>query len=369
MTITGPAESTVPAESTMPDGNTVSDGNRGSAGSRLHGGWYLLALAEELAGEVTPVELGDRALMVIRDGERLRVLDARCPHRGAHLGYGGRLAPGRAGASVICPFHGKRIGLGAGTARLCVTEYQSIVAGDALFVRLGTDPAEDRGFEQAIKEIVAEKQIVGALVRLIRVPPAYVIENAFDYSHFTAVHGVDRVTGFGLREDSSGGIAVEGDFWTAVPPTVVQQAVAPKTAAPKTAALADRGLRSRFYARAVSPSLVLSELGPPEISHTLITSASPIGARSARGSAGGAGGAGAAGSGTAADGCVIRVALGVRPAAVSAVPMLVSSVRRNIDQDAVIWDHLDPAAPARYDRADLPALAFRQFCAGFGPLA
>ena len=337
--------------------------------------------------------------MVIRDGERLRVLDARCPHRGAHLGYGGRLAPGRAGAAapgragtaVICPFHGKRIGLGAGTARLCVTEYQSIVAGDALFVRLGTDPAEDRGFEQAIKEIVAEKQIVGALVRLIRVPPAYVIENAFDYSHFTAVHGVDRVTGFGLREDSSGGIAVEGDFWTAVPPTVVQQAVAPKTAAPqtvvqqavvqqavapktappktappKTAALADRGLRSRFYARAVSPSLVLSELGPPEISHTLITSASPIGARSARGSAGSAG---AAGSGTAADGCVIRVALGVRPAAVSAVPVLVSSVRRNIDQDAVIWDHLDPAAPARYDRADLPALAFRQFCAGFGPLA
>jgi 3-ketosteroid 9alpha-monooxygenase subunit A len=354
MTITGPGESTA------------------QAGSRLHGGWYLLALAEELAGEVTPVELGDRALMVIRDGERLRVLDARCPHRGAHLGYGGRLAPGRAGAFVICPFHGKRIGLGAGTARLCVTEYQSIVAGDALFVRLGADPAEDRGFDQAIKEIGAEKQIVGALVRLIRVPPAYVIENAFDYSHFTAVHGVDRVTGFGLREDSSGGIAVEGDFWTAVPPTVVQQAVAPQTvvqqtmaqqtAAPRAAALADRGLRSRFYARAVSPSLVLTELGPPEISHTLITSASPLGARSAHGSAG------SAGSGTAADGCVIRVALGVRPSAVSAVPMLVSSVRRNIDQDAVIWDHLDPAAPARYDRADLPALAFRQFCAGFGPL-
>ena len=246
-----------------------------SAGSMLHGGWYLLALAEELTGEVTPVDLGDRALMVIRDGERLRVFDARCPHRGAHLGYGGTLAPGRAGASVICPFHGKRIGLGAGTARLSVTEHQSIVAGDALFVRLGADPAEDRGFEQAIKEICAEKQIVGALVRPIRVPPAYVIENAFDFSHFTAVHGVNRVTGFGLREDGSGGIAVEGDFWTAVPPTAAQ----------RTEALADGGLRSRFYARAVSPSLVLTELGPPEISHTLITSASPISARSAVGTA------------------------------------------------------------------------------------
>jgi hypothetical protein len=266
---------------------------------------------------------------------------------------------------VICPFHGKRIGLGAGTARLCVTEYQSIVAGDAVFVRLGADPAEDRGFEQAIKEICAEKQIVAALVRPIRVPPAYVIENAFDYSHFTAVHGVARVTGFGLREDSAGGIAVEGDFWTTVPPTVTQQAVIQQTVAQQTPALpttplADRGLRSRFYARAVSPSLVLSELGPPEISHTLITSAIPVSSRAADSSA--------ADSGTAADRCVIRVALGVRPAALSAVPALVASVRRNIDQDAVIWDHLDPAAPARYDRADLPALAFRQFCAGFGPL-
>ena len=328
MTITGPGESTM------------------SAGNRLHGGWYLLALAEELTGEVTPVALGDRTLMVIRDGERLRVFDARCPHRGAHLGYGGRLAPGRAGTAMICPFHGKRIGLGAGTARLCVTEHQSIAAGDALFVRLGADPAEDRGFEQAIKEVCAEKQIVGALVRPMRVPPAYVIENAFDVSHFTALHGVDRVTGFGLREDGSGAIAVEGDFWTAVPPT----------AAPRTAALADGGLRSRFYARAVSPSLVLTELGPPEISHTVITSASPTGACDS------------AGTGAVSGGCVIRVALGVRPAAVPAMPMLVSSVRRAIDQDAVVWDHLDPAAPARYDRGDLPALAFRQFCAGFGPL-
>jgi 3-ketosteroid 9alpha-monooxygenase subunit A len=308
-----------------------------SAGNALHGGWYLLALAEELTGEITPVELGDRVLMVIREGERLRVFDARCPHRGAHLGYGGRLAPGRTGTSVVCPFHGKRIGLGDGTARLCVSEHQSIMAGDALFVRLGADPAEDRGFEQAIKEISAEKRLVGALLRPVRIPPAFVIENAFDVTHFTALHGVDRVTGFGLREDSGGAIAVEGDFWTKVPPTGTSS----------TAALADGGLRSRFHARAFSPSLVLTELGPPEISHTVITSASPVGD----------------------DRCVIRVALGIRPAAVPAQPLLVASVHRAIDQDVVVWDHLDPAAPARYDRGDLPALAFRQFCAGFAPLA
>ena len=318
MTVTEPAESARPA------------------GSMLHGGWYLLALAQELTGEVTPVDLGDRALMVIRDGARLRVLDARCPHRGAHLGYGGRLTPGRAGTSLICPFHGKRIGLGAGTGRLCVTEHQSVVAGDALFVRLGTDPAGDRGFEQAIKEISAGQQVIGALVRPMRVPPVYVIENAFDVSHFTALHGVPRVTGFGLREDGAGAIAVEGDFWTSVPPA----------AARRTAALAAWGLRSRFFARAVSPSLVLTELGPPEISHTLITAATPA----------------------SAGGCVVRIAIAVRPAALAEAATLVAGVHRAIDQDAVVWDHLDPAAPARFDRADVPALAFRQFCAGFGPL-
>jgi 3-ketosteroid 9alpha-monooxygenase subunit A len=329
MTITGPADTTMSA---------------GHTGDCVHGGWYLLALAEELTGEITPVELGDRVLMVIREGERVRVFDARCPHRGAHLGYGGRLAtaPARAnanartGTAVICPFHGKRIGLGAGAARLCVTEHQSIMAGDALFVRLGVDPANDRGFEQSIKEIEAEKRIVGVLLRPVRVPPAYVIENAFDVTHFTALHGVDRVTGFGLREEDAGAIAVDGDFWTKVPPTGTA----------RTEALADGGLRSRFHARAFSPGLVLTELGPPEISHTVITSAVP------------------AGPGR----CVIRVALGLRPAALPALPLLVASVNRAIDQDVVVWDHLDPAAPARYDRGDLPTLAFRQFCAGFGPL-
>jgi 3-ketosteroid 9alpha-monooxygenase subunit A len=303
-------------------------------GAPLHGGWYLLALTEELTGEVSPLDLGDRALMAVRDGARIRVFDACCPHRGAHLGHGGTLTAGRAAGAVICPFHGKRIGLGVGSGRLCVTEHASILAGNALFARLGTDPAEDRGFEQAIKEISAEKEITAALVQPLTIAPEYVIENAFDVSHFTAVHKVSRATGFHLRGDGPGWIAVEGDFLTKAPPWEEQT---------------DPGFTSRFYARAVSPSLVLTELGPPEASHTVITAANPVGAR-------------------AGGGCVARIALGVRPAARSALPELVSGARRAFDQDMVIWNHLNPTAPTRFDSADLPALAFRQFCAGFGPL-
>jgi len=305
----------------------------GPVAPALHGGWYLLALTEELTGEVSPVDLGDRALMTVRDGARIRVFDACCPHRGAHLGYGGTLTAGRAAGAVVCPFHGKRIGLGLGTGRLCVAEHASILAGNALFVRLGTDPDGDRGFEQAIKEIIAEKEITTALVQPLSIAPEYVIENAFDVSHFTAVHKVSRVTGFRLRGDGPGWIAVEGDFLTKPPPWEAQDSA---------------GFRSRFYARAVSPSVVLTELGPPETSHTVITAANPVGGQ--------------------AGGCVARVAIGVRPAARAALPELVSGARRAFDQDIVVWNHLNPAAPTRFDSADVPTLAFRQFCAGFGPL-
>jgi nitrite reductase/ring-hydroxylating ferredoxin subunit len=319
----------------------------------LHGGWYLLALTEELTGEVSPVDLGDRALMAVREGERIRVFDACCPHRGAHLGYGGTLAAGRAAGpvtantvtantvtagTVICPFHGKRIGLGAGTGRLCVAEHTSILAGNALFVRLGTDPAGDRGFEQLIKEISAEKEVSAALVQPLSIDPQYVIENAFDVSHFTAVHKVSRVTGFRLRGDGPGWIAVEGDFLTKPPPWEAQ---------------GNAAFHSRFYARAVSPSLVLTELGPPETSHTVITAANPVGARADRVGRGG---------------CVARVAIGVRPGDRPALPALVDGARRAFAQDIVVWNHLNTAAPERFDSADVASLAFRQFCGGFGSL-
>ncbi len=315
---------------------TIEARARPSTGT-LHGGWYLLALEEELTGEVTPLALGDRALMAIRDGDRVRVFDARCPHRGAHLGYGGVLAAGRVpggGAdTVICPFHGKRIGLGAGTARLCVSEHTVLSAGAALFVRLSTDPADDRGFEQALKEIRAEKQIVGAFVQPVRIPPEYVIENAFDVSHFAIVHRVSKVRGMQLRTQGPGWLGIEGEFWTKAPPWEARTGA---------------GFCSRFLARAVSPSLVLTELGAVGASHTVITGANP-----------------------AREGCIARVAFGVRAAAQSAAPDLVSGARRAFDQDMAIWNHLDPdpdTAPVHLDSGDTPMLAFRQFSAGFAPL-
>lgn len=69
-------------------------------------GWFRVAYSEELAaGEVVPLQYFGRDLVLFRteDGEA-QVLDAHCPHLGAHLGHGGKVV----GDTIRCPFHAWR---------------------------------------------------------------------------------------------------------------------------------------------------------------------------------------------------------------------------------------------------------------------
>jgi phenylpropionate dioxygenase-like ring-hydroxylating dioxygenase large terminal subunit len=78
-------------------------------------GWYAVAFSRDLIeGDVKPVHYFAQDLVVFRtrDGEA-RVLDAYCPHLGAHLGEGGRVM----GDSIRCPFHGWQYD---GTSGQCV---------------------------------------------------------------------------------------------------------------------------------------------------------------------------------------------------------------------------------------------------------
>ena len=149
----------------------------------VHAGWYLLCFPARSATSITSLSIGDRRLMAVRERNKIRVFDATCPHRGANLACGGR----RAGAAVICPFHGKRIALG-GTGRLAVAEHEVLRAGDAVFVRLSADPAYDRGFSQLITDLARELLLDRDHVRSRAGPPELVLENAFDVEHFAAVH-------------------------------------------------------------------------------------------------------------------------------------------------------------------------------------
>jgi nitrite reductase/ring-hydroxylating ferredoxin subunit len=69
-------------------------------------GWFIVARADELQpGEVMPLYLFGRHLVLFRtESGEPRLMDAHCPHLGAHLGVGGRVR----GDTIQCPFHGWR---------------------------------------------------------------------------------------------------------------------------------------------------------------------------------------------------------------------------------------------------------------------
>jgi nitrite reductase/ring-hydroxylating ferredoxin subunit len=67
-------------------------------------GWYALEYCNVLAaGDVKPVHYFGRELVLFRTLEgQATLLDAYCPHLGAHLGHGGIAHE----TSISCPFHG-----------------------------------------------------------------------------------------------------------------------------------------------------------------------------------------------------------------------------------------------------------------------
>jgi phenylpropionate dioxygenase-like ring-hydroxylating dioxygenase large terminal subunit len=67
-------------------------------------GWFALEYSANLApGEVQPLYYFGRELVLFRtESGEAKLLDAYCPHLGAHLGHGGHVA----GENIACPFHG-----------------------------------------------------------------------------------------------------------------------------------------------------------------------------------------------------------------------------------------------------------------------
>src|SRR5205814_490494 len=138
---------------------------------------------------------------------KVDVFDAVCPHRGAHLAYGGRLTA----QTVVCPFHGHRIGLGGVSGDgFCVRAYATLVHGGGVFVRLSDRVEPD--FARAVQELGEDHTFVPGFEMTTRTTMEVVIENGFDSAHFRSVHGLLSRPGLAVERGRFGELVAEGRF-------------------------------------------------------------------------------------------------------------------------------------------------------------
>lgn len=103
--------------------------------------WVPVGKADALAdGDIIPVEVAGRALIVFRDGDRIGCLQRKCLHQGGDLAAGVILRE-----HLICPVHGwkfsTRTGVHAESPETCLARHDVRVVDGILEV----DPTPRRG--------------------------------------------------------------------------------------------------------------------------------------------------------------------------------------------------------------------------------
>src|SRR5437868_4796294 len=118
--ITAPG-GTIPTRGSTMDPAPAIDRSRDHGGPRLSplppypNGWFPVCPSSDLPrGGLRALRFCGSEIVAFRGEDGVaHVIDAHCPHLGAHLGHGGRVL----GDTVECPFHGWRIdGTGRCTA-------------------------------------------------------------------------------------------------------------------------------------------------------------------------------------------------------------------------------------------------------------
>jgi phenylpropionate dioxygenase-like ring-hydroxylating dioxygenase large terminal subunit len=169
-------------------------------------GWYHVAQSADVEpGEVLPMRYFGRELVCFRGaGGAVHVLDAYCPHLGAHLGYGGEVD----GDDIVCPFHGWRfdaegtnvdIPYSARTNRKArLTRWPVVEGNGEVYAWYDATGAPPTWVPPSLPECHDEAFVRHAGERwTMRTHVQEVMENVVDVAHFQYVH---RTSGFGALE-------------------------------------------------------------------------------------------------------------------------------------------------------------------------
>jgi 3-ketosteroid 9alpha-monooxygenase subunit A len=299
----------------------------------MYFGWYQIAYERELSAEIHATAIGNVPLILVRQGNAYRTFDAICPHRGAHLGFGGSLKDD----VIVCPFHGHEIGLGRSSPEgYCIREYATITVGGLVFVLLSQK--HENGFTDFMEGLDQSHYFVPGFVLHARVSPEIVMENAVDERHFKYVHGVTNEPKLKLLPSRHGELAIEGIFQTNNPNPWQLNSEEPQGL-----------INSRFFARVFSPALCLTELGAGQNPYIVITAATPEGNGK----------------------CAIRVSIAVAPGADGKPPgddlirALFRDSKTSFEQDMKIWENMATDAPLQFAEDDGLMMEYHQFCRRF----
>ncbi|MGI9273800.1 MAG: Rieske 2Fe-2S domain-containing protein [Endozoicomonas sp.] len=169
-------------------------------------GWYAVGYSKDLAvGDVKPIKYFGEELVLFRtESGKASVLDAYCPHLGAHLGHGGIVK----GESVSCPFHAWQFD-GTGTVteipyakrmppkvkgKPCIKSYKVVERNQMIWAWYHPYDAEPMYEVETVKEIghddwsevASHSWDIPSIIQETG-------ENAADLAHFITVHGMPEL--------------------------------------------------------------------------------------------------------------------------------------------------------------------------------
>ena len=185
-------------------------------------GWFHVGYGDDLkVGDVKALEYFGKQLVMFRtEAGEVKILDAYCPHLGAHLGYGGKVH----GESIACPFHGWEFnGSGQCTAvpyaknmppkvaggKEAIYAYPVVERNKFIFVWYHPQQAAPTYEITPIKECEdADWHIAQTEEWVLRGQIQEIAENGIDAAHFVSVHGAlevpaaDKIVFDGVRRNA-----------------------------------------------------------------------------------------------------------------------------------------------------------------------
>lgn len=164
-------------------------------------GWFAVAYSEDLKpGQVMKRRLFGREMVLFRTKSgKAALVDAYCPHLGAHLGHGGTVE----GEAIRCPFHGfcfdsegACVSIPYGSKCPPKTNLNNWVLEERCgFLFTHFDPSEKTVCHSPAWQLPelderSYTKVKGSCTTM-RGHPQEILENSVDFGHLTELHGFD----------------------------------------------------------------------------------------------------------------------------------------------------------------------------------